>query len=122
MKTKPKAMKAWPEYHFDVPIFEVSVVVVVAQKTEAAIRKHFPHIVHADDHEACCCYQRSRFGLFFEPQALKRSDIVAHEIFHLTHRILEFRQANFDEGHHEVAAMLNGWLTSRVGTILDQCK
>ena len=107
---------------FQVPILQVSVVVVVAAKTRPAIRRHFPHLklsdVFGDGYEACCCYRRSRFGLFFEPQALKRPDIVAHEIFHLTHRILEFRECNFDESHHEMAAMLNGWLTREVGKIL----
>ena len=104
---------------FVVPIFEVSVLVVVTKKTNAAIRKYFPNVpLGAEDHEACCTYHRSRFGLFFEPPSLDRRDIVAHEIFHLTHRILEFRQFNFDENHHEMGAMLNGWLTEKVHKIL----
>lgn len=69
---------------------------------------------------ACLGYHGRKFALIFEPAAKARREVVAHELFHLTHRILEKCQMNFDESHHEMGAYLCEWLTKRVFAMLDK--
>lgn len=54
------------------------------------------------------------FALFFEPCGLTHR-IIAHEIFHLTHRICEWVGAHFD---HETFSLLNGALHQWVYSIV----
>jgi hypothetical protein len=37
-------------------------------------------------------------------------EVLAHEVFHLTHRVLEYAAVNFDSANHESGALLNGFL------------
>ena len=63
------------------------------------------------DYYALCAYDgKGTFGLFFAKQKAD-ADTIAHEIFHLTHRILDWRYGGCDEKLHEFAADLCGWLT-----------
>lgn len=55
------------------------------------------------------CSNDGRFGIFFGTRGLS-IDEVAHEVFHVTHRILEWSHANFDPDHHEQGAYLHGHL------------
>jgi hypothetical protein len=50
-----------------------------------------------------------RFAVFFQRDSIN-IELVSHEAFHLTHRILEWVGANFDNEHHEQGAMLHGYL------------
>jgi hypothetical protein len=104
---------------FQVPIHDVAVVVTVTDNIPAAYKKEFG-IEIGDSRMACLGYHGRKFGLFFEPAAKRRLEIVAHEIFHLTHRILEKNCMNFDELHHEQGAYLCEYLTKRVLKILNQ--
>lgn len=109
---------------FKVPIFEATVMIVVADRhkqVKAAIDRFVGgsyELESCDDCEAFLQHKASKFALFFESPVVKKKDVVAHEVFHLTHRILEYREMNFDPDHHEMAAMLNGWLTIQVSRIL----
>jgi hypothetical protein len=49
------------------------------------------------------------FGLFFKKDKLDINTI-AHEVFHLTHRILDWAQCPIDIDHQEHGALLNGYL------------
>lgn len=102
---------------FYVPIFDVSVAVIVTTDIPDAYRREFGTQIE-DLRMACLGYEGKRHCLFFEPTAVIRPEIVAHEVFHLTHRILERCCMNFDPGHHEVGAYLNEWLTKQVGNAL----
>ena len=53
------------------------------------------------------------FGLFFKSHKVNLTTI-AHEVFHLTHGILSWSNANFDMEHQEQGALLNGYLMSWV--------
>ena len=55
----------------------------------------------------------SGFALFFDFSALDVAT-VAHEVFHLTHRILDWSESNFDGKHHEQGALLHGYLMNLV--------
>ena len=105
---------------FQVPIHEVTVFVIVTQNIPAAYKREFG-VEIGPTMMACLGYDKRRFGLFFEPDTLLRREIIAHELFHLTHRILEKNCMNFDESHHEMGAYLCEWLTKKVFSITDRC-
>ena len=95
------------------PIYDAVIYLIVAHDIYRE-RKKMGHIFgtppHDDNYQALLSYDEAgTFGLFFEP---KFTDIktVAHEVFHLTHRILDWTNSNFDKDHHEQAAMLCGYL------------
>lgn len=102
---------------FQVPIHDVTVVIVVTQDIPAAYKREFG-IEIGNSQMACLGYDKRKFGLFFEPAAKLRGEIIAHEIFHLTHRILEKNCMNFDESHHEMGAYLCEYLTKKVFGVL----
>lgn len=102
---------------FQVPIHDVSIIIVVTRDIPAAYKREFG-IDIGKSQMACLGYIGRKFGLFFEPAAKLRHEIVAHEIFHLTHRILEKNFMNFDESHHEMGAYLCEYLTEKVFGIL----
>lgn len=64
---------------------------------------------------ALCSYNKAKFGIFFGLDD-KSVGTLAHEVFHMTHRILEFTGCRFDSGgdaddgyqNHEHAALLHG--------------
>jgi hypothetical protein len=64
---------------------------------------------------ALCSYGdfSSHFGLFFKKDTVDISDI-SHEVFHLTHRILEWTNCPFDIDHQEQGALLNSYLMKLV--------
>lgn len=55
--------------------------------------------------------------LLFQKELLN-IDHLSHEVFHLTHRILEYRDFNFDSDHHEQGAYLHGWIMGKVSDML----
>ena len=104
---------------FTVEVFDADVVVVVADDIPKEYKKEFG--IQIDDvRMACCGYNGRKFGLFFEPKAVARTEIVAHEVFHLTHRILDLCCMNFDSCHHEVGAYLHEHLIKKVLHILNK--
>lgn len=103
---------------FKVPIFDVSVSVVVTHDIPAAYKKMFGYVIEKTP-MACLGYEGNKFGLFLEPKAKLEHHIIAHELFHLTHRILERCEMNFDAAHHEMGAYLNEWLHETVHEILN---
>ena len=101
-----------------VPIYDVEVVVIVTNDIPAAYQREFGFEID-DTRGACLGYHGRKFGLFFEPK-FARKGVIAHEIFHLTHRILEKCSCNFDSGHHEPGAYLCEWLTEKVYAVLEK--
>jgi len=106
---------------FQVPIYDVAIVIIITTDIPAAYKREFG-IDIGNTQMACLGYDKRKFGLFFEPAAKNRLEIVSHEIFHLTHRILEKNTMNFDESHHEMGAYLCEYLTKKVFGILDRIK
>lgn len=106
---------------FTVPVHEVEVVVIVTDDIPAAYKREFGVEIDATQ-MACLGYDKRKFGLFLEPKARLRHEVVAHEIFHLTHRILEKNQMNFDESHHEMGAYLCEYLTKVVFLVIEGSK
>jgi len=106
---------------FRVPIFCVDVRVVVADniRSERARLSKIFGPAPLNTYIGCCAYNQNHFAIFLEaPAALDRA-IVAHEIYHLTHRILEYRNTRLADETCEVCALLHEYLTESVSRILD---
>lgn len=105
-----------------VPIYEVNVFIVVAYDiAKERSRKRWVDLFGAmDDSEywAMCARGPKGFGLFFKSDFLI-SKVVAHEVFHLTHRIMERVGDPFDSTKHEQGAGLYEWLWERINAILN---
>jgi hypothetical protein len=100
-----------------IPIYDAVVWLVISNDI-AAERKAMEHwfgpVPDTDQYSALCSYGKGRnFALFFEPEACT-VNVVSHEVFHLTHRILDWSGANFDGCHHEQGALLHGYLMELV--------
>lgn len=106
-----------------IPIFDATLWIFVSKDIECERKKmsrYFGTSPIAHDYNALCSSGGSQFALFFEPKAVT-TKIIAHEVFHLTHRIMEWAGTNFDENHHEQGALLCGYLMELV-TRETKCK
>lgn len=96
-----------------VPIYDAELVLVVTDNIGKERRKMeyiFGPAPTDLNYDALTSYSGGRrFGLFFDRKAMT-TKIIAHEVFHLTHRILDWVGANFDDKHHEQGALLCGYL------------
>lgn len=100
-----------------IPIFNAVVWLVVSDNIPAAraeMAHWFGPVPECPDYDALCSYGAGHnFALFFEPGALTPK-IIAHEIFHLTHRIIDWAGVRFDSQSHEAGALLNGYLSDLI--------
>lgn len=102
----------------EIPIYGAVLWLVVTEdiaKERRGMERWFGPGPDDNIYDALCSYGTGHnFALFFEPKAAHEIKIVAHEVFHLTHRILDWCGANFDSRHHETAALLHGFLIDLV--------
>lgn len=104
---------------FEVPIYRATVWLVSTKKVRDELCKSRWTCLFGDppEHDGysgwCLWNHRSTFALVFDRQDVCL-ELVSHEVFHLTHRILEWSSSNFDEEHHEQGAMLHGFLMTQV--------
>jgi hypothetical protein len=100
-----------------VPIYNATVWLVIADDIIAERKKFDREFGAGEDYHcrAMCCYSPSNgcFALMFDRNQLT-AEVLAHEIFHLTHRILEWSDSHFDKDHHEQGCLLCGFLTEWV--------
>jgi len=107
-----------------VPIFEVNLYLEVCDSIPKAAKKFdpvMPPLPEGHDPLACVRFHKSRFAIFFSKESLAshRHGIIAHEVFHATHRIMQYVQQGFDVDNHESFALLNEWITNWVYSKLD---
>lgn len=101
-----------------VPIYQVRLILGVA-KAPADLRKRLPPGFREDtsdewaDMEGSCALQETVGVILFKKAALAH-DVIAHEVFHMTHRIMERAGEVFSPEHHEPSAYLHGWIARRV--------
>lgn len=102
---------------FHIPIYDCQVRLVVAKNIERE-RKKYDHLFgesNLTDCDALCSSSGGHnFALFFSTKASRNMEVIAHEVFHLTHRILDWTNSNFDKEHHEQGALLHGYLMNLV--------
>ncbi len=110
--------------YFHVPIYDCKVWVSALPGQQIKDeRKEHNCIFGADEDQswqACCEVGKDKsFGLFFDTNKIDVG-LIAHEVFHLTHFILNEVGASFDPNDHEPAALLHEWLFKKVLEVLDQ--
>lgn len=111
-----------------VPLYNADVLLVVADDVDAAY-----HEWHEHDHEQYLFpgghtfydLNTGNFEVWLTTSYLDLN-MIAHELFHLTHRISQWASLNFDDTHHEATAQLHGWLSSeimaKIGVVLNKNK
>jgi hypothetical protein len=113
LRVKPRLMKK----KLAVPIYDAVLWIVVTDNI-AKERRKWEHLFgpapDGHNYDALCSYSGGHnFALFFERESLTVK-ILSHEVFHLTHRIMDWVGANFDANHHEQGALLHGYLMDMV--------
>lgn len=111
-------------HQFRLPIYAGRVIFVVCTdivKTRSRYSATFgPY--DASTCAALSCYDhKGKFAIFLKGHAVTH-ELVAHEIFHLTHRIMEYCGHEITEHHHEPHAYLCGFLSERLYAKLKQWK
>lgn len=102
---------------FSIPIYDATLWLIVTGNISRERKKWdylFGPAPDAHNYDALCSYSGGHtFALFFarEQMTLK---ILSHEVFHLTHRIMDWSGLNFDSNHHEQGALLHGYLMDMV--------
>jgi hypothetical protein len=107
---------------FDVPIYEAKVYIIVADDfgAESQTRRWasiFEDAVFTVSDIATCAYHGNVTALLLNPKYINMNTL-AHEILHLTFRILEWREIRVNNDNQEPAAYLNGWLWERIEKVL----
>lgn len=107
-----------------VPVYSVRLLIVVTNDVEGSrVARNELFGEPCDDHNwtGLCAYNGFRVGLFFEREELCH-DLIAHEVFHAAHRILERAGVAFGIHNHEPFAHVCGWLTGLVYAELARMK
>lgn len=102
-----------------VPIFGALLWIVICDSICKELKGFEPTFgKDRDDTEyhALHCYslESGEFGIFLNRKAALDITDWSHEVFHATHRILQWASCNFDNDHHEQGALLNGYLNKLV--------
>lgn len=104
-----------------VPIYDCTVFLVVARDSKGVVveRRRMGRVFGEDPDlgdSYCGLTSRDgngRYGLFLSRKHLSM-ELIGHEVWHLTHRILERCSIPVDPDHHEAGAYLHGWLMQRI--------
>lgn len=101
---------------FIVPIYGCAVTFVVADDLQEERNRHAKRFGDYQLDPGCQGLVSSRNGyylLLLSPAGCTHGQI-AHEIFHLTHGIMEWAGERYHDDHAEPTAYLLQWLTGRV--------
>lgn len=103
-------------HRFTVPIYEADFVLVVCDDLPEA-RRRYNRLLGEYEVPAgttgLACWRGHRFAIFLDRREACLI-VVAHEVFHITHRIIDWAGVTFDPESHEAAALLCGWLMREV--------
>lgn len=104
---------------FAIPMYDCKLRVVVCENIRKERQKPkydlFGKVELDGEYDGLCTWSGGHnFAIFLCATAAKDIAIISHEVFHLTHRILEWSSSNFDKDHHEQGALLHGYLMELV--------
>ena len=113
MATKPIRKR------FEVPVYNCTVYVCLAEDLNAEHERMaiFPSMA-GQKYSALLAYtDDGRFGLFLPHKPTHET--IAHELFHLTHRIAEWAGVPFHTENHEAFAHIQGYVAQKVYEIVE---
>lgn len=103
--------------NYVIPIYGAKVTVCISEnydKDKAMFKNKFGNVSEDfSDLDCFCCWNENNFGVFIIKEKLD-INILAHELFHLTIRILTYYELKFDVDNHESYAYLNGYLNELI--------
>lgn len=98
----------------EVPIFDLTIHLVLSEDIFAA-RRNLSRLFGpppSEDYSALVsANDNMHYAMLLHPRALEDLATVSHEMFHLTHRIMDERGFKFDIDNHEAFAQMHGYLT-----------
>lgn len=107
-----------------VPIYDLDLLLCITNDiifSRKELNSLFGEYKGSDKTSAMCSSENGNFGLFFNKRHLYdevlnkiNHGLVSHEIFHMTHRMLEYVGCKFTNDNPESFAYLNGYLTDKV--------
>lgn len=108
-----------------VPIYNLSLELVVTDDIKKSQKKE-PRFTRLGKQKplSCagiCVYCQWNFCIIFDTRYLDHN-LIAHEIFHVTHRMLDYCGKDFKVKNHEEFAYLHGFLSNFVYNQLKQWK
>ncbi len=110
-------MKQHLKFH-QIPIYDFRLWIGVFSAGDGkAQRKKLDWALGQDDEyeecPGCLYYNRSKLFVQFDRAELSHA-LIAHETFHIAHRIMEYIQMPFTEKTHEAHAYLVGYVTQLI--------
>ena len=108
--------------YFNVPIYDVQVLVVVARDAVKAERRYTTRFGNEapGDFNAFCVQHGPRFGLFFHAGTIS-AELIGHEISHAVDFIFDYIGSGCRKCD-EPRAYLNGYLHKRINALLRKHK
>lgn len=111
-------------HQFRLPIFAGRVIFIACSDLTKA-RNGYASTFGPYDACACealvSCDNKGKFALFFQGHNVSH-EYIAHEVLHLTHRIMEYNNHELTPNGHEPHACLCGFLTDALYRKLKQWK
>lgn len=102
-----------------IPIYECLLEVVASgslvksRNTPRRIKMLGGRYDDADECQGFLSHNGWKMGLFLDRNKINHN-LIAHEVFHATHRIMEHCSVVIGKKHHEAPALLNGYLAELV--------
>ncbi len=97
-----------------IPIYDQSLELVVTKKLKWAERNRQKAFrINPGSGLGAVIYRKWRFALILEKDKISH-ELIAHEVFHATHRIMEYLGDKFTRRNHEPYAYLLGYLTREI--------
>lgn len=98
---------------FEVPIYDAKVWLIVTDSITRERKKwerEFGPWNETSEYNGLCSYNGRRVGIFIDREHTDEIGLIAHEVFHATHRILDWVGVEFSVNNHEPFAYMNEYL------------
>lgn len=112
---------------FKIPLYGSCTLTVVL--TDSVVKEwnaldfpgHTPDDPQTTHYDGLCAFRSGRFWIFLDEKKIS-VPLIAHEVFHCTHRVMAFVGSEFHVSHQEPYAYLCEWITHRVLEVWEQKK
>lgn len=101
----------------EIPIYGSKVWLIVCTsitKERKKWEKTFGPWNETDEYNGLCSYNGRTVGIFIDLQHVDNIGLIAHEVFHATHRTLEWVGVEFSPNNHEPFAYMNEFLMEQI--------